>query len=286
MRTYYLDSNAWAYCVGPPGLQGWTAAGTKALRESITAAVRSGGVNVIGSQYFVEEASRISNVGARNRVLDFFWETTGWLLLIPIDELVPLEVVAGGPLDGSQQFDTAQRRMLIKAWSLKPGRLDGLAPAVAALVQKSAAEQAIRKKEVTTKLRATFRDMTPEKATQKWWEDAPALIDDWVSDYLVKFAERLGLPADKDLWPAPARMQTLRAIHAYHMAKIVINVGLNRRISEGDAHDAHHYAAACYADALVTQDGALKDTLNFIPNPRVGLLSFEEFAQELGVSRS
>ncbi len=71
------------------------------------------------------------------------------------------------------------------------------------------------------------------------------------------------------------------AIHAYHMAKIVINVGLNRRISEGDAHDAHHYAAACYADALVTQDAALKDTLNFIPNPSVGLLSFEEFAQEL-----
>ena len=76
-------------------------------------------------------------------------------------------------------------------------------------------------------------------------------------------------------------MQTAWAIHAYMMARIVMNIAFNRKIRDGDAHDAHHYASACYADVFVTEDGAFRDTLAIIPNSPVTVLSFDEFAAQL-----
>ena len=105
-----------------------------------------------------------------------------------------------------------------------------------------------------------------------------------MTDYFVRSRERLGLSEDRDTWPQPRAVQTAWAIHAYHMARIVMNVGLLRTIGDGDAHDAHHYASACYADILVTEDGPCRETLQLIPNSPVTVLSFGDFASQFGLT--
>ena len=67
--------------------------------------------------------------------------------------------------------------------------------------------------------------------------------------------EHLQLGADEEQWPKPTDMQTAWAMHAYMMARIVMNIGFNGKVGDGDVHDAHHYASACYADIFVTEDG-------------------------------
>ena len=67
------------------------------------------------------------------------------------------------------------------------------------------------------------------------------------------------------------------------MARIVLTVGLGRKIRDSDLHDAHHYAMASYADVLVTQDGGFAETVRLIPNS-LTVIDFDEFAARLGVS--
>ena len=51
-------------------------------------------------------------------------------------------------------------------------------------------------------------------------------------------------------------------------------------------YDPYHYAAACYTDLLVTDDGAFRSTCELIPNPWLRIVSFEEFvAKYLGVAK-
>jgi hypothetical protein len=127
--------------------------------------------------------------------------------------------------------------------------------------------------------------LTPEEqVSNRSWTQADAQITDWMTDYLVNNRERLGLSEDRDTWPPLRALRTASAIHAYHMARIVMNVGLLRAIGTGDAHDAHHYASACYADIVVTEDGAFRETLRIIPNSPVTRLSFNDFASQFGLA--
>jgi hypothetical protein len=142
--------------------------------------------------------------------------------------------------------------------------LDGLATGVKAFVDKSVADSAARRGSATQKLEATYANLTPAEVSKRWWTDADTTIEDWVKDYIASSKEHLGLGDDMSAWPKPSDLQTAWAMHAYMMARIVMNIGFNRKIGDGDAHDAHHYASACYADVFVTEDGAFRDTLKII----------------------
>ena len=64
----------------------------------------------------------------------------------------------------------------------------------------------------------------------------------------------MGLAEGKSSWPKPRDLQTAWAMHAYQMARIVMNVGLERKIGDGDIHDAHHFASAWYTFATASSE--------------------------------
>jgi hypothetical protein len=58
----------------------------------------------------------------------------------------------------------------------------------------------------------------------------------------------------------------------------------NRKITDGDRRDSHDYAAACYADLFVTEDGILRDTLADAPNNPAAVVAFGDFAALMPVA--
>src|SRR5207248_1399857 len=53
------------------------------------------------------------------------------------------------------------------------------------------------------------------KTTRRWWKDAEAQVDDWVTDFMRNCQQRLGLPADPAAWPKPKALQSIWRFHAY-----------------------------------------------------------------------
>jgi len=98
--------------------------------------------------------------------------------------------------------------------------------------------------------------------------------------------QRLGLLADPAAWPKPQALQSIWRFHAYKMARIFLNVGEGRKVLGSDMYDAHHYVAASYTDLLVTDDAGFQATCEAIPNPRLKVVTFEEFVVKyLGVAK-
>jgi len=287
MKHYYLDANAFSYLQCQDCLQGWTAAGASALRDAMAEATRDDLIALLGSVYHVEEASRIQNArdpDARRRRLAYLWSATGWLLLMPTDELVPAEGRSGGRLADNEPFVTAWMRGVIKQQTRSAPTLDAIAADVHTRVASFEASQRARHQTLRTRFATEYANLTPANVTRRWWQNAEAQIDDWTHDYMTQCAGHLGLATDHATWPAPRQLQSAWAFHAFHMAKVVDNIAGGRKVDDGDGYDAHHYVAACYADALVTNDRGFRATLALIPNQPVQLLNFNEFAAELGVA--
>jgi hypothetical protein len=282
VHTYYLDSNALSFCCFGH-LGGWTKTGAAALQQALSSSLKSDAISILGSHFHIEEASRIPSQADRRQFFEMFWSLVGWLLLEPTSTLVKLEAQNGGPLTGYDAFESVVNRQLIKRYCQNDAKLAELATDVKAYVDKNVADLRTRKATVEARLQAQFTGMTPAQITAEWWKSAPSQIDDWVKDYIANSKAFLELPDDQSSWPTPQSQQTARAIHGYSMARVYMNVGLNRKIGDGDPHDAHHYGAACYAQTFVSHDKALRDTIAEIPNQPLEVLDFNQFAQRMGV---
>jgi hypothetical protein len=164
------------------------------------------------------------------------------------------------------------------------GCTTGLANDVKTFVDEGVNGLRARKETLTIRLQAQFAGMTPQEITREWWTMAPNNIDSWVKDYMRSSKEHLALGDDETQWPRARSQQTAWSMHAYSMARVFMNVGLNRRIGDGDVHDSHHFAAACYAQTFVTHDGVFRETLAQVPNLPVEVLDFNQFAQRIGVA--
>lgn len=288
-QTAYLDSQCIAYLLGQPVFnQGWTKAGTAKLRSAVVDAIRREELVVLGSQFHLEEASRIpDNDGARKRFLKFFWDTVRWALLLPTYDLAREEAMVRRPLEGNEPFEEFKYRHRLKRASLsKPQEFTQLAAKVEAFVDKNAAGAKARKEAVTKKIEALAVDQNAAEVTREWWKNADANIDDWVATNMERMKAEYGFDDDRTTWPAPRDLQTNWSIYAYQMARIYLNVGLDRKIGDGDLHDAHHYASACYGDVFVTEDGPFQETMKVIPRNPVTALSFRDFAAQFGVMPS
>lgn len=284
MHTYYLDTNALQYCLGDPLLPGWSAAGAAVLRDRIRTSLDDEQIEILGSQFHVEEFSRIGSTEARRQILDYFWKTIGWLLLMPTYDLTKAEAAFKGRLEVPECFETAWDRQTIKQICRNEDKLSKLADDVKAFVDRGVNDLRARKEAVTTRLETQFAAKTPQEITREWWAMAPNNIDSWVTEYMRASKEHLSLGDNETAWPTPSSQQTAWATHAYALARVFMNVGLNRRIGDGDVHDSHHFAAACYAQTFVTQDGVFRETLAQIPNLPVEVLDFNQFVQRLGVN--
>lgn len=282
-QAVYFDHNCLAYLLGQPVLNGagWTDTGTTALRAELRHAVAGGQIVVLGSEFHLEEASRIPDDAARRRFLDFFWDTVKWWLLMPTRDLTRAEAAVRRPLEGNEPFEDYCRRRLLRHLSLTRR---SIGPETEAWVARQRAATLERKERLEGRLIEAFADRAPEESTRRWWNGGEtAMIRDWVHDYIASNTEHLGLGPDARTWPRPEELQTAWAMTAYLLARVYLNVGLKRRIGDGDAHDAHHYASACYGDVLVTEDAAFRETIAEVPENPITVLAFGDFAAQLAI---
>src|SRR5687767_9027170 len=150
MITYYLDLNALSYCLGGYfSLQGWTQTGADALRAAIAASLKRDDISILGSDFHLEEASRIPDASERRRLFDFFWTTTGWLLLMPTYSLARAEAKSGGRLTGYDAFERVMERARLKQRCKNDIKLDQLAADVRAYAENGRVDQKARKEAVT-----------------------------------------------------------------------------------------------------------------------------------------
>jgi hypothetical protein len=272
---FYLDTHQWTYCV-EPSLPGWTSAGLADLRAAMIQAVNDGRAICVGSQFHLQEISGIPRQ-YRIPILQFFWEVVRWSLLKPTAELVEAEVAAGRALVGNEAYATFREQQSIKVLTLKSAKFDELAKDIAVLNAKTSKQMQNAREDVQVDLAAKYPGFSPEQITKQWFNDPEAVLKSWADDYLDGAKERFHLPDDRSLWPNPANLPTIRAVMFSNLARIYLQNLEHRKISEGDAHDSHHYAAACYADVFVTEDAAFKKVLEII-HATVSVRGFNEFA--------
>jgi hypothetical protein len=276
----YPDTNAFSYFVQR---QGWPDDILATARATLVSAVRTGELRVIGSQFHLEELSGIHDVALYRRVTDFFWDVVGPFLLRPTTDLVEGEARVRRRLDGNERFDSWTRVHQIRAAMRQPEFAREIADAVHQMVVRTRTDSTESREQYRARLAADYDSRTPAEVIALWWANANAQIDDWTSDYLRVEADRLRFENDGIL--TPSSIPTARNLHAYLMARVFLNVGLNRRIGDGDIYDAHHYASGAYTDVVVTADAGLRETCGVIPNA-VRTIDFEAFLQEhLGITR-
>ena len=87
--TIYLDTQEWTNCI-EPRVPGWTTAGLEDLRAAIER-IRACEIVVLGSEYHIEEMSRIP-AQYRRPIIEFFWRVVRWNLLLPTHLLARKEV--------------------------------------------------------------------------------------------------------------------------------------------------------------------------------------------------
>ena len=256
-------------------------AGGAAIRRNLFAALDRDELVVVGSQFHLEEASRMS--AQRAEWMRFFWDVVKWNLLLATTELVVLEAKHGRPLQGSEPYDEYRRRQRMRDKTLRWPELDSLAPKVAKFAADSGDLYKDLRDNTKLDIAARFKGKTNAEVTKTWWANAGQHIPNWVLGYMRLSKARLGLHDDESVWPKPEALQTAWAMYSYQMARIVLNVGLGRKVRDSDLHDAHHYAMASYADVLVTQDGGIAETVRLIPNS-LAVIDFNDFAARLGVT--
>jgi len=287
-QAIYLDSNCLAYLTGQQVFdsKGWSKTGTENLLRAVNGALIADRIVLYGSHFHLEEASRIHDVAARRTFVDSFWNLVKWNMLMASYDMALKEAELHRPLEGAEPFEEFWRRQALRKASRDAAEFNEIAQKVTQFVDTSVASSKARRDTVIARLTAEYAHLTPGQVTQRWWKEADAKIENWVGDYIEKSKEHLGLSEDRATWPTPRDLPTAWAIHAYQMARAVMNVGLAKKIGDGDAHDTYHYASACYADVFVTEDGAFKDTLAIIPNNPITVLSFQEFAAQFDIAPS
>lgn len=122
---YYLDSNCISYCLTPV-LPNWTLTGVKAIRNSLLRAINRDQVVVVGSQFHLEEGSRIEEK-SRQQWMRFFWDAVGWSLLLPTSQLAVLEAKHGRPLQANEPYEEYKWRQYLRDKTLRFPQLDQLA---------------------------------------------------------------------------------------------------------------------------------------------------------------
>lgn len=111
--------------------------------------------------------------------------------------------------------------------------------------------------------------------------DLPEQVRSWARDYLRQSRRRLRLPTNEADWPDPSELPTVWAYYSFALARLALVVGDRRRIDGNDRHDAEHYAAAAYADDLVTSDARFLEYARLCPPPHPRVVSFDDWVREV-----
>jgi hypothetical protein len=203
-------------------------------------------------------------------------------ILCSLSDLTARELSVGRPLVGRERF---VERSLIKAITRA---LDD-SKAVTEIDDQTYIDSQSFKITFEANRKAILDSLGLTKAGDKetrdilnqWWSKGQTLIDQWTVQIVNDERRRLfpngGMPPTN-----AAITQSLRRFCAYHMARLVLTIGLGRAIKTGDANDARHYAYGGYVDLIVSDDGSFRDTCDLVKWEMTTIKSFDEFVSFLG----
>ena len=262
------------------------------VRNLLADRVRNGSVQVVVAYRLIEEYAPVQRFEPARyaATLDYLQRLVGPHLLLPVDQLVEREGRARRRLRYNEcVFDPATRDAL---WRLarSPEALDAVGLEIDEMKNDHAVKmerQRARAHEIYLERRLGetiakdgAKPPTIDEVTRIWGkQEVRAQIDGWTLDTLKQMVADMKLvsPEAADL-PASA-IPTLRAMTAYYMARIVLNVGHGERIQGSDLFDHYHYSSAVYADAIVSDDAAFTRSVNIIDDKPVW--TFEKLRDSL-----
>jgi hypothetical protein len=246
------------------------------LHVAIRRAVRLRRIHLITSVATIEELGAIahSDWARYRRVTEFVFATIRGGLLLPSGDLLSEELRRGRRLRGREKFALPADQLALRLTCRR--RQDIILEGSALARQRarlSAADHRLRIPQVLTDLSAEGRDAQEELLLA----DATAAerIDRWTRDELL--AERIGAEAAEG-YPLSA-VPTATNFIAVSLARWrwYIDGG---KVGAGDNTDAHHYAAAGYADAFVSGDTDLGDVAALVPGRPIRTITMAVFADQ------
>lgn len=233
--------------------------------EGVLQNLAEGSIEIVGSldvlQELVEAAPR-----ARRKsedMVELYLELVGPRLLLPLNERHVSEVRSGGLLCEQARYATrATRREVAK---LARSRREVLDLAEVLGDEKST----FRASEIETQhnIRARLDEAggQPSAALMRQWL-RELDIDEWVAE-LVEEGNRLGHHDVAVSDAGPDRYPSAWTFYAIRLARLVATLGEGRRIARSDLADAHIVSSGPYVDVVVTDDKALRDSLEILDRP-------------------
>ncbi len=278
-RSFYLDTNVIRYLFR---CTSWCPEQLADVRHRLLHRSRNGSVIVLGSLAILQELASLAKKGRRHgSVMSYVWRLFGKSILADPRELLQREIRLRRPLKGSERFiEAALRRNLGEKLGDRNFMLSVSAEA-REWAQRLYRERAELRDQSRARIAAALvGGDTVQGAYRKWSREHATEVDDWVRDYLRAERDHLGLGAAEEDWPNVHTIPSLWGFFAFYMARIYLVDGQNREIGKGDPMDIFHYAAAMYADVLVTDDGGLREACGAIETTPFKLQSFEGFVRE------
>lgn len=248
----YLDTNQWNYLIRPPDHADDDG---EALRRALVTEVDAGGLSVIGSYPLIREIVRaVDCQPARYRAMrDLAFETIQHRWIPPIGIRYKREACAGGHLVGQARYLNRKDRRDLQRQSGAHDIARQVAEETRTMVGEfKQAEEGARRR-VLAKLAPAEGGAL--RLCREWWGQVDIL--DWVKDVLDSDVVDL---VGEDGYLSE-QVPSAWLFVAYSLARIKFNVVEGRRINDSDGFDREHFAACAYADVLVTDDKALRETV-------------------------
>jgi hypothetical protein len=235
--------------------------------------------NLVLSQWLLREmAPRLEHHQVERQIsleLDFLASVPSFLLL-----KAPLDVITSevhGALTGGSAdvfFDEGWEFPLdvVDTWTseLQGLRADGS-------VFESHARQAVER------IHGIFPDRgaLAKRFTKELNDDPDLAVTNTALRTMRESWQRLGLPKDEALWPAPKALPSVWARAAFSTVFAQLSTRDQRKPKANDFLDWCHFIAAAHADDFVTNDSWTRRVAASCPPPKPGVVSFEEWAERV-----
>ncbi len=268
----YLDTNAVGNLIDQKGWKGPEP--LQEVRDRLVERIRSHQFEVVTSAWVVLELTGISWRSSEEyqQGMSLLWDLAGSNWLLDTDHLAREEVAVGRKLRGFEPFETWKNWCKARRVSMELSSAEEIAQDVRMQVDRIKREEESLRGWILHQLQW---DGTSRHKVKEWC--AETQIAESVNEHLRSSSAMLGLPDDRSKWPEPRSIPTLWNFYEYKMARIYLNYGQGRRIDASDMYDIHHYAAAGYADIMVSDDGGFQETCNSIPGKPFELVNLENF---------
>lgn len=255
----YLDANAVGHLVPRDDTPE-----ARDRRGRLIAAVREGRLEIVASVILLQELAAIgaANWPAHQRVFGYLRHIASARLLRDTPDLVRCELRARHALRRSVARMGRAVSDAVWAQAMDRSKVEEITRLAQAETDQFIVDERRLRKHAARELRAvTSAEEAVEPNVWLWWSTDPA-------ERVRVFAEETARAHGVELARGEcARLPAFWRFHAYKVARIALVH--SRREGGGlkatDAADAHHYAAAGYADVLVSDDGALHLTVEAIP---------------------